>query len=208
MKEPNEGPNNPTKIRVIACGMIAREVLAVNRQLGFDHVDLKCLPADYHHHPEKIAPAMDKAIIQAREEGYDHVFAGYADCGTYGELDKVCDKHGISRIDGLHCFAFYMGNDTFEEQQDASIETFFITDFLARHFETFLLRPLGIDKHPELKDMYFGNYRKALYLAQTKDPELELRAKEAADFLGLEYEYRFTGYGDLLGELENELTGI
>ena len=189
--------NQGSKLRVIACGMIAREVLAVNEQLGFDHVDLKCLPADFHHHPEKIAPAMETAILKAKEEGFEHIFAGYADCGTGGELDKVCDKYGIERIAGPHCFSFYMGNQHFDETSDEYITTFFITDFLARHFDTFMKKPLGLDKHPELLAMYFGNYTRALYIAQTLDPELEILAREAADFLDLEYEYRYTGYGDL-----------
>lgn len=189
----------PNKVRVIACGMIAREVLAINEQLGRDHIDLKCLPADFHHHPEKIAPAMDRAIREARAEGFEEVFAGYADCGTGGELDKVCKKHGVERIAGPHCFSFYTGNDTFAREDH--LTTFFITDFLARHYETFLLRPLGLDRHPELKDMYFANYEKALYLAQTEDEVLDQRARECAGILGLTYERRFTGFGDLTATL-------
>ena len=191
----------PKKVRIIACGMIAREVLAVNRQLGFDHVDLKCLPADYHHHPEKIAPEMDKAINRAKSEGYEHIFVGYADCGTGGELDKICIKHGVERLTGPHCFSFYMGNQAFTETGEDYLTTFFITDFLARHFDTFMKKPLGLDRHPELREMYFAHYTRALYLAQTKDPKLEEMAREAAAFLGLEYEYRYTGYGDLAAEL-------
>lgn len=183
------------RVRVIACGMIAREILAINEQLGRDHIDLKCLPADFHHHPEKIAPAMDIAIRQAKSEGFTEIFAGYADCGTGGALDKVCKKHGIERIAGPHCFSFYIGNDTFAGEDHMT--TFFITDFLARHFETFMVKPLGLDRHPELRDMYFSNYQKALYIAQTEDLELQAKAKAAAQFLGLEYEYRFSGYGDL-----------
>ena len=190
-------------LRIIACGMIAREVLAVNQQLGFDHIDLKCLPAGYHHHPEKIAPAMDRAIIEARSEGYEHVFVGYADCGTGGELDKVCEKHGVARIEGPHCFSFYLGNQAFAEAEEDYLTTFFITDFLARHFETFMKQPLGLDKNPELLGMYFGNYTRALYIAQSEDAELEKNAREAAEFLGLDYEYRFTGYGDLTSAIES-----
>ena len=196
-----------SKVRVIACGMIAREVLAVNDQLGFGHVDLKCLPAEYHHYPQKIAPALDKAIADARAEGFDHVFVGYADCGTGGELDKICKKHGVERIAGPNCFAFYMGNSAFEEAQEGFLRTFFITDFLARHFETFMVKPLGLDRHPELRDMYFGNYETALYLAQTEDPDLLARAKAAAAFLGLQFEYRYTGYGDLETELARRGAG-
>ena len=193
-------PSKP-KSRVIACGMIAREVIAINQQLGAEGFDLKCLPAEFHHHPEKIAPAMDTAIKKAREEGFEHVFVGYADCGTRGELDKVCEKHGVSRIDGYHCFSFYIGNEQFNREDGEFVTTFFITDFLARHFETFLIQPLGLDKHPELKQMYFGNYTRALYLAQTDDDDLSAKAQKAAEYLGLEYERRLTGYGDLQSEL-------
>lgn len=189
--------HSKSKVRVIACGMIAREILAINEQLGLDHIDLKCLPAEFHHHPEKIAPAMEKAIQEARAEGFEDIFAGYADCGTGGELDKVCKKHGIERIAGPHCFSFYIGNETFAKEDGEHLTTFFITDFLARHFETFMKKPLGLDKHPELREMYFAHYTKALYLAQTDDEDLSRRAEEAANFLGLQYERRFTGFGDL-----------
>ncbi|MEM7068125.1 MAG: DUF1638 domain-containing protein [Pseudomonadota bacterium] len=199
--------NSPTaskpSLRIIACGMIAREVLAVNEQLGFDHIDLKCLPAMYHHYPEKIAPEMDKAIAEAKQEGFENIFVGYADCGTGGELDKICMKHGVERIDGPHCFSFYMGNEAFIEAEDEYMTTFFITDFLARHFEAFLKKPLGLDRHPELLDMYFAHYTKALYLAQTDDAKLDANAREAAEFLGLEYERRLTGYGDLTVAIAN-----
>ena len=191
----------PEKIRVIACGMIAREVMAVNAQLGFDHIDLKCLPAEYHHYPDKIAPAMDKAIEAARAEGFEHVFVGYADCGTGGELDRVCEKHGVERIAGPHCFSFYAGNAAFAGEADDLMTTFFITDFLARQFEAFMVKPLGLDRHPDLKEMYFSNYTRALYLAQTEDAELERNARKIADYLGLAYEYRYTGYGDLVPAL-------
>ncbi|MAY61275.1 MAG: hypothetical protein CML29_03615 [Rhizobiales bacterium] len=184
-------------VRVIACGMIAREVLAINEQLGHDHIDLKCLPADFHHHPDRIAPAADKAIREAREAGFEHIFIGYADCGTGGALDRVCAEHGVSRIEGPHCFSFYYGNRAFESASDEMLTTFFITDFLARHYETFLVRSLGLDRHPELREMYFGNYERALYLAQTDDPQLTERAREAAGIIGLRFERRLTGYGDL-----------
>ncbi|MBW3095768.1 DUF1638 domain-containing protein [Pseudohoeflea coraliihabitans] len=190
------------RIRVIACGMIAREILALNRQLGLDHIDLKCLPADFHHHPEKIAPAADAAIRQARAEGFDHIFIGYADCGTGGALDRVCAEHDVQRIAGPHCFSFYLGNAAFDQSADDYVTTFFITDFLARHYETFLIRPLGLDRHPELREIYFGNYERALYLAQTDDAELTRRARQVADRIGLPFERRLTGYGDLAPALK------
>jgi hypothetical protein len=196
------------KVRVIACGMIAREILDVCRMNGLDHVSLTCLPADHHHHPEKIAPETDKAIRKARAEGYEHIFIGYADCGTGGMLDKVCAEHGVARIAGPHCFSFYIGNETFKAGGDDYMTTFFVTDFLARHFETFLVRPLGLDRHPELRDMYFGAYERLLFLAQTDNAELTAKAREAADFLGLAFERRFTGYGDLSPALQRADTMV
>jgi hypothetical protein len=184
-------------VRVIACGMIAREILAIRENLGLDHIDLKCLPAIFHHYPEKIAPAVENAIIEARSEGFEHIFVGYADCGTGGELDRVCGKHNAGRIEGPHCFSFYSGNAIFESRQNDDMTSFYMTDFLARQFDAFLVKPLGLDRHPELRDMYFGNYQKLIYLAQTDDPELSQNAEKAAEFLGLAYERRFTGYGDL-----------
>ncbi|MCP4073045.1 MAG: DUF1638 domain-containing protein [Hyphomicrobiales bacterium] len=189
--------NKQEKTRIIACGMIAREVLAINEQLGTDSFDLKCLPADFHHHPERIAPAMNKAIIRAREEGYENIIVGYAECGTGGKLDKVCEKHGVERIKGPHCFSFYIGNQQFIDRDGDFVTTFFMTDFLARHFENFLIKPLGLDRRPELRDIYFSNYSRVLYLAQTDDRELDKKAEEAAKYLGLKYERISTGYGDL-----------
>ena len=184
-------------VKVIGCGMIAREILDICRLNGLDHISLTCLPADYHHHPDKIAPAVDRAIARARDEGFERVFIAYADCGTGGALDTVCEKYGVERIAGPHCFSFYIGNADFDASGDAFMTTFFMTDFLARHFETFLLRPLGLDRHPELRDDYFGHYERLLYIAQTDDPVLTENARAAARHLGLAFERRFTGYGDL-----------
>lgn len=193
--------NTQSKTRIIACGMIAREVLAINEQLG-DVIDLQCLPADYHFSPDKIAPALDVAISEAKAEGFKNIFIGYADCGSTGEIDKTCAMHNVQRIQGPHCFAFYMGNENFEQQDGEFVTTFFITDFLARHFETFLIKPLGLDTHPELKEVYFGNYTRALYLAQSNDLELEKQAKLGAAFLGLDYQKQYTGFGDLAPALK------
>jgi hypothetical protein len=185
------------KVLVIACGMIAREVLAVKERLGLDHLELTCLPAEFHYYPDRIAPAMDAAIQKARAEGYEHIFAGYADCGTGGMLDKVLEKHGVKRMPGPHCFAFYQGMDAFAKIADDDMMSFYMTDFLCRQFEAFFIKPLGLDRHPELAKDFFGNYEKVVYLAQTDDPELEKVAIDAAKMLGLGYEKRRTGYGDL-----------
>ncbi|MEP7454794.1 DUF1638 domain-containing protein [Phyllobacterium sp. SB3] len=191
----------PETVRIIACGMIAREILAIRQRFGLEHLQLTCLPAEYHHHPDKIAPSVDQAIQKAKAEGVAKVFIGYADCGTGGLLDRVCEKHGVERIAGPHCFSFYAGNELFAAQWDDDMTSFFMTDFLARHFDAFMVKPLGLDRHPELREMYFGNYKKMIYMAQTDDPELSIKAEKAAEFLGLVYERRLTGYGDLIPAL-------
>lgn len=187
----------PEKVLVIACGMIAREVLAVKDTLKLDHIDLTCLPADFHYYPDRIPAAMDEAIVEARAAGYRHVFAGYADCGTGGQLDRVLERHGVERVAGPHCFAFYQGLDAFADVEDADMTTFYMTDFLCRQFDAFFMRPLGLDRHPELAKDFFGNYEKVVYLAQTDDSALDAVAENAARWLGLAYEKRRTGYGDL-----------
>lgn len=196
--EAAEAPENgAAKMRVIACGAIAREVLAVCRQHGLDHVDLKCLPAIWHVYPDKIAPAMRIEVAKARAEGFERIFIGYAECGTRGELDSICAEEGIERIGGPHCYAFFSGIEAFLAKTDTEFTAFYLTDLITRQFEAFVIEPLKLDKHPELRDMVFGNYEKIVYLAQTEDAELQAKAKWAADYLGLAYEYRFTGYGDL-----------
>ncbi len=201
--EKNPPPNKRTatqKVHVIACGAIAREILAIVRINGLDHIDLHCLPAIYHSYPQKIAPALEQAIADARSRGFDKIFVGYADCGTGGDIDRICEREGIDRLSGPHCYSFFTGNEAFAARDD-DITSFFLTDFLTRQFEAFVIVPLGLDRHPELRDMYFGNYRKVVYLSQEEDPMLQAKAKEAAAYLGLDYEYRFTGYGDLAREL-------
>ncbi|MGR6469060.1 DUF1638 domain-containing protein [Rhizobium sp. PAMB 3182] len=188
-------------IRVIACGALAREILAVCKTNGLSHVDLICLPAILHNHPEKIVPGLEKAIAEARAEGFDRIFIAYADCGTGGDIDRLCEREGVGRLAGPHCYSFFVGNEAFARQWDDDISAFFLTDFLARQFEAFVVEPLGLDRHPELRDAYFGHYTKLVYLSQEEDAELQAKARKAAEFLGLTYEYRFTGYGDLAVEL-------
>lgn len=187
--------------------MLAREVLAVKDRLGLDHLQLTCLPADFHFHPDRIAPAMDAAIEKARNEGYRNIFVGYADCGTGGLLDRVCEKHGVARMEGPHCFAFYQGMEAFEAIADDDMTSFYMTDFLCRQFDAFFMKPLGLDRHPELIADFFGNYERLVYLAQTDDPALDAVAQDAARLLGLAYEKRFTGYGDLVAALGRAVDG-
>jgi hypothetical protein len=185
------------KIKVIACGALAREILAVCDANRLTHIDLTCLPAIWHVYPDRIAPALREKIAEARAEGVDNIFIAYAECGTRGEIDKICEEEGISRIAGPHCYAFYSGTEKFLSQCGDEITAFYLTDLIARQFEAFIIEPLKFDKHPELIPMVFGNYEKIVYLAQTHDEDLQKTATWAADYLGLAYEYRFTGYGDL-----------
>ena len=146
------------------------------------------------------AGRIDGECRRLRRRVYAGIFVGYADCGTGGLLDRVCEREGVERIAGPHCYSFFAGNDAFAARDD-DVTSFFLTDFLARQFRAFVIEPLGLDRHPQLKDMYFGNYTKLVYLSQVEDEGLQQKAKEAADYLGLAYEYRFTGYGDLTAEL-------
>lgn len=189
------------KVHVIACGAIAREILAVSRLSQLEHLELSCLPAIWHATPDKIAPGVEQAVMEARQNGTERVFVAYADCGTGGLLDKVCERLGVERLSGPHCYSFFAGNEDFAARWDDDVTAFFLTDFLARQFEAFVIEPLGLDRHPQLKDMYFGNYTKLVYLSQEEDAALQEKARSAADYLGLAYEYRFTGYGDLQKEL-------
>lgn len=182
------------RVLVIGCGALAREIFAVLKANGLDHVDVTCLPAILHNRPERIAPALDEAL-SAHEADYQTIFVAYADCGSGGAIAETCARHGVEMLAGPHCYSFFDGNAAFAERDEAT--SFYLTDFLARQFEAFVVKPLGLDRHPELTRAYFGNYEKLVYLAQTEDPALEARAQAAADRLGLAYEYRFTGYGDL-----------
>ncbi len=187
------------RLLVLACGALAREILALIRVNGWDHVDLHCLPAILHNYPDKITGAVREAVVE-RRDGYEKVFVAYADCGTGGDLEKACAELGVEMIRGPHCYAFFEGLDVFTGRDE--IDAFYLTDFLARQFDTFIWRGLKIDRHPELLPMYFGHYRTLVYLAQTDDPALTEKAQAAADKLGLRFERRFTGYGELASALE------
>jgi hypothetical protein len=185
------------KILVIACGALAREVLA----LKLDHIDVACLPAQLHNYPSRIPEAM-RAKIRANREAYDEILCLYGDCGTGGELDRVLAEEGVNRIAGAHCYAFYAGEETFAALAEEEPGTFYLTDFLARHFDALVIRGLGLDRFPELRDDYFGNYRRLVHLAQFDDPDLETKARAAAERLGLAYERRFTGLNGIRAFLE------
>ena len=181
---------------VIACGALAREILALTRLNGWDHVDLQCLPAILHNHPERITDAVRKAVERHREN-YRTIHVAYADCGTGGQLQAACEDMGVTMIAGPHCYSFFEGNDAFSARAEDEFTAFYLTDFLTRQFDAFVWRPLGLDRHPQLRDSYFGHYEKLVYLAQTDDPALTETARDCAERLGLSFERRATGYGDL-----------
>jgi hypothetical protein len=189
-------PARAGRILLIACGALAHEILALKAANGWSHMDLQCLPAKLHLWPEKIIPAVEEAVAKARGD-YETVFVVYADCGTGGLLKVACDRLGVEMVEGPHCYAFFEGNAKFAAAADEEFSAFYLTDFLVRQFDAFVWKPMGLDRHPELRDMYFGNYTKLVYQAQLDDPALDTKAADCAARLGLAYERRFTGYGDL-----------
>ena len=184
-------------VLIIACGALARELISLIELNKWSHLDIQCLPAIWHNTPEKIPGGVREAIAKARNSGrYRQIFIAYGDCGTGGLLDRLIEEEDVERIDGPHCYSFFSGNADWAAHSD-EITAFYLTDYLARHFETLIWKGFGMADHPELRDMMFANYTKVVYLAQTEDPQLQDLARAAADKLGLTYEYRFTGYGDL-----------
>jgi hypothetical protein len=199
LTEDGLGPARSGRILLIACGALAREIVDLKEANGWSHLDLTCLPAKYHLWPEKITAAVTEAVEKHRD-AYDDIFIVYADCGTGGGLEARCAELGVQMIPGPHCYSFFEGNDTFAARDEFT--AFYLTDFLVRQFDAFVWKPMGLDRHPELRDMYFGNYEKLVYQAQTEDPALDAKAEDCAKRLGLAYERRFTGYGDLKTALE------
>jgi hypothetical protein len=190
---------------IIACGALAREIVALRTLNNWPHLVVQCLPAELHNRPEKI-PAAVRAKIQAARGRFTSIFVAYADCGTGGLLDAVLAEEGVERIPGAHCYEFFAGSTQFAELAEAELGTFYLTDFLLQHFERLIIHGLGIDKHPELLPIYFGNYKKLTYLAQVESPEKVAAGRAAAQRLGLEFETRFTGYGGLATSLERAHT--
>jgi len=181
---------------LIACGALAHEVMAVLRLSGLPGVEVQCLPAKLHNTPQRIPEAV-RAKIREERPRFERIYVLYGDCGTGGLLDAVLAEEGVERIGGAHCYEFFATTPTFNEMAEAEPASFYLTDFLVRHFDRLVWKGLGIERHPELLPLYFGNYRRLVYLAQTDSPALRAKAKHAAERLGLAYEYRFTGYGDL-----------
>ena len=181
---------------IIACGALAHEITGLRRANGWDHLDVRCLPAELHNRPEKI-PGAVRDVIRASRDRYRSIFVAYGDCGTGGLLDAVLREEGIERIPGAHCYEFFATAPTFAALAEAELGTFYLTDFLLRHFERLVIRGLGLDRHPELFSVYFGNYRRLVYLAQAPGAESEEQARAIAARMGLEFEILQTGFGTL-----------
>ena len=157
---------------------------------------VECLPPELHNRPEQIPEAVQAAIQVARQHNAP-IFVAYADCGTGGRLDAVLEAERVARLPGAHCYEFFAGTDAFTALTDAEPGTFYLTDFLVRHFDRLVVGGLGLDRHPELRNEYFRNYRRLIYLMQAPTDELRAAARAAARQLGLAYSEQQTGYGDL-----------
>ena len=193
---------------IIACGALAKEIVLLRNQLGVsgENIELQCLPAGYHNTPAKIAPAVE-AILKEKRSDYDNVLIGYGECGTGSALDNVLARYDAQRLPHAHCYEFFAGFSTFHEIVEDEIGSFFLTDYLVKNFDRLVITGLGLDRFPHLRDAYFSNYRNVVYLAQTDDPELLVRARQAADRLGLQLIHKKVGYGDLLHAVNAAATG-
>lgn len=189
-------PESPPETLFIACGALGRELVELKRATGWSGLAIQCLPAHWHNTPDRIVPALRRKIRQARGR-YHRIYVIYADCGTGGTLDALLRDEGVERIPGPHCYQIYMGEADFSARAEREPGCFFLTDYLVRHFDRLILKGLGLDRFPELLADYFGNYTTLVYLAQTDDPKLVAKARGAADRLGLAFERRLTGYGEL-----------
>ncbi len=194
---PGEADMLPEPVLVIACGALARELHAIRQANGWDHLRIRCIDARLHHRPSLIPDRLRKEIARARGN-YRRIFVAYADCGTYGEIDRIlAAEPGIERLPGLHCYEFFAGAPEFGRLSDEEPGTFYLTDFLARFFEKFVMGALMLDRHPELTESFFGNYRRVVYLSQTRDEGLLAAARQAAATLNLEFHHIHCGYGAL-----------
>ncbi|MDP6814599.1 MAG: DUF1638 domain-containing protein [Alphaproteobacteria bacterium] len=184
---------HPTTL-VICCGAVAREIVGIVKANGWHHMRVECLPAKLHNEPEAL-PEGVRAKIKAGRERYDHIMVLYSDCGTGGLMETMLTEEGIDGIGGAHCYEVFAGREHFKEIMAEEPGCFFLTDFLARHFEKLVFQGLGLDRFPGLRDTYFAHYKKMIYLAQTENAELLSFAEQAADSVGLDFEVRYTGVG-------------
>lgn len=185
---------------VIACGALASELRTVLRAQDLaGAVEVTYLPANLHNRPERIVPELEPMLQQAALQNRA-VFVAYADCGTGGALDALLERHpGVTRLPGSHCYEFFSGAEQFAAMHEEELGTLFLTDFLAKHFEPLLWQGLGLDRHPELRDTYFGNYRRVVLISQSTDPEIVALGRAAAARLTLDFEHRHVGLEPFTG---------
>lgn len=192
----------PEPILVIACGALARELLALKRLNHWGHMQLQCLDASLHNRPAAIPGLLREKIRRARPR-FRRIFIAYADCGTGGEIDRIIEQEdNVERLPGAHCYQIFAGAEKFAQLSDEEPGTFYLTDFLVRSFDRLIVQTLKLDQYPQLLDEFFGNYRRVVYISQTRDPQLLAAARAAARYLGLEFQHLHNGYG----ELETSLT--
>jgi Protein of unknown function (DUF1638) len=181
---------------LIACGALAREIAALTRANDWHGLKVHCLPAELHNRPERIAPAV-REVVHANRERFARMFVVYGECGTRGALDALLKEEGLERLPGAHCYEFFATPQVFAQLSAAEPGTLYLTDFLLRHFERLVVKPLGIDRHPELIQEYFRHYRRLVYLSQAPSAQAIEQARQLAVRFGFEFEHRFTGYGEL-----------
>ena len=191
-----ESKGTPTPILVIACGALAHEIQAIKKANDWPHLHLQCLDAELHNRPELIPGKLREKIERYRDQ-YARIFIGYGDCGTGGEIDRIISEEGIDRLPGAHCYSFFAGEQVFDDLAEQELGTFYLTDYLARHFDRLIIKGMGLEKYPDMRDMLFGNYRRVMYLSQLSDPKILEAARSAAEYLQLRFEHRHCGYGDL-----------
>ena len=188
------------RLLVIACGALAREINWLRVNHNWRHVEVTCLDASLHNRPESIPDAVDN-LIQKHQPHYDQLFVAYGDCGTGGRLDAVLQRRGVDRLPGAHCYSFYATEHRFEALAADEPGTFYLTDFLVRHFDRLVVQGLKLDQHPALQAQLFAHYQRVVYLAQTDEPDLHRAAAAAAGRLGLPLTTVATGLGELASEL-------
>lgn len=191
-------------VLLISCGALAQELVQIVRRNEWRHVKIQCLSPELHNQPDKL-PSAVRAQLEENNGLFEHVFVAYGDCGTGGKLDAVLQEFGVERLPGVHCYEFFTGSATFRGIAEAEAGSYYLTDFLARHFERIVIQGLGLDKRPELRDLYFGNYRRLVFLSQTDDSQLLARAKAHAAYLGLQFEYHYTGLNRVADQLKEQI---
>ena len=184
------------QVLMLACGALSREIEALKRQNQMDCWTVRYLPASWHNLPHKIPQGLEENLKKAKNR-YSRIYVAYADCGSGGGIDRLIEDYDVERLPGAHCYEFFAGKDAFSKLSEEEPGTFYLTDFLTKNFERLVVRGLKLDQHPELIEMFFGNYKRVVYLVQSSDPVLTGLARGIADYLGLEFEERHSGYGDL-----------